>query len=154
MKQTISEQPSPWRKSSKRESCYGDRVGYPRDSVWALRTPSCSQTVRRDYARHVGLVRYGTVRYGTVWHDTTRHDTTRHGTARHDTTRHDTTWHDMLLARHGVARCAPRRSSGHPDMLSMDTRRRKRWPPQPPVAGSRDFQSGEAYGSGPGPRLF
>ena len=23
---TISEQPSPWRKSSKRESCYGDRV--------------------------------------------------------------------------------------------------------------------------------
>ena len=25
-KETISEQPSPWRKSSKRESCYGDRV--------------------------------------------------------------------------------------------------------------------------------
>ena len=24
----ISEQPSPWRKSSKRESCYGDRVYY------------------------------------------------------------------------------------------------------------------------------
>ena len=25
-KKDISEQPSPWRKSSKRESCYGDRV--------------------------------------------------------------------------------------------------------------------------------
>ena len=26
MQKTISEQPSPWRKSSERESCYGDRV--------------------------------------------------------------------------------------------------------------------------------
>ena len=44
MKKRISEQPSPWRKSSKRESCYGDRVYF--GSCWerlgeVIITPLC-----------------------------------------------------------------------------------------------------------------
>ena len=46
----ISEQPSPWRKSSKRESCYGDRV-YTLRSTSSRRAPAgctCPQTLRSN----------------------------------------------------------------------------------------------------------
>ena len=47
MKQTISEQPSPRRKSSKRESCYGDRVysGAPASSAAQRAVASASHII-------------------------------------------------------------------------------------------------------------
>ena len=45
----ISEQPSPWRKSSKRESCYGDRVY----TMWG--DPRCARALTEG-VRRIGAV--------------------------------------------------------------------------------------------------
>ena len=50
MNKRITEQPSPWRKSWERESCYGDRV-YFRQGVWhAARTRATAEILAQDSA--------------------------------------------------------------------------------------------------------
>ena len=56
MKKTISEQPSPWRKSSKRKSCYGDQV------YWL---PMCDQG-RRLWFRRLLISDGGMIRLETL----------------------------------------------------------------------------------------